>query len=114
MASAEVARRSQSDDGAASLARREGFASPARLVASATGGSTAEAHRLIAVGQATLAAESSAPHIGSTESGSGESGSADVVGAERGSAEGGALDPGQEGVRPAARLAILARAVRAG
>ena len=53
-ASAEVARRSEASDGAASLARREGFATPARMVAASTGGSTAEAARLIAVGTATL------------------------------------------------------------
>jgi hypothetical protein len=53
-ASAEVARRSETSDGAASLARREGFATPARMVAASTGGSTAEAARLIAVGTATL------------------------------------------------------------
>lgn len=55
-ASAEVARRSQVEHGAAGLSRREGYASPARLVAASTGGTTAEAARLIAVGQATLAA----------------------------------------------------------
>ena len=55
-ASAEVARRSEASDGAASLARREGFATPARMVAASTGGSTAEATRLIAVGTATLEA----------------------------------------------------------
>jgi hypothetical protein len=53
-ASAEVARRSEASDGAASLARWEGFATPARMVAASTGGSTAEAARLIAVGTATL------------------------------------------------------------
>ncbi len=53
-ASAEVARRSEASDGAASLARREGFATPARMVAASTGGTTAEAARLIAVGTATL------------------------------------------------------------
>ncbi len=51
-ASAEVARRSTLDDGAAGLARREGFATPAALVAASTGGSKAEAARLIRAGGA--------------------------------------------------------------
>jgi hypothetical protein len=55
-ASAEVARRSEESDGAASLARREGYATPVRMVAASTGGTTAEAARLIAVGTATLGA----------------------------------------------------------
>jgi hypothetical protein len=51
-ASAEIQRRSTPDDGAAGLARREGFPTAERMVAQATGGSTAEAGRLIAVGAA--------------------------------------------------------------
>lgn len=48
---AEVARRSQPDDGSVGLARREGHQSAQGLVASAAGGSQAEAARLMRVGQ---------------------------------------------------------------
>src|SRR6187402_3109164 len=50
----EIARRSAAEDGASGLARAEGFASAQRLVADATGGSLADAHRLIAAGAALL------------------------------------------------------------
>src|SRR5690606_29426735 len=48
----EVARRSSPDLGAGGLARGEGFSSAPRLVAAATGGSLADAHRLISAGTA--------------------------------------------------------------
>lgn len=48
----EVARRSTPDLGAGSLARTEGYSSAPRLVAAATGGSLADAHRLIEAGTA--------------------------------------------------------------
>src|SRR5690606_2585556 len=51
-ASAELARRSSYAAGAGDLARREGFATPAALVAASTGGSRAEAARLIQAGRA--------------------------------------------------------------
>jgi len=64
-ASAEIARRSTASDGAGGLARREGYGSPVRLVAAATGGTASEAARLIAVGEATLGdAEHPAPGDG--------------------------------------------------
>ncbi|NTV39541.1 MAG: DUF222 domain-containing protein [Demequinaceae bacterium] len=47
---AEVDRRSTPDDGSAGLAAREGFRSAGELIARATGGSVAEAHRLVAAG----------------------------------------------------------------
>jgi hypothetical protein len=53
-ASAELARRSTPSDGASGIARRKGFASPKQMVAAITGGTTAEAGRLINVGKATL------------------------------------------------------------
>jgi len=46
----EVDRRSTPDDGAAGLAAREGFRSAGELIARATGGSVAEARRLVAAG----------------------------------------------------------------
>ena len=48
---AEVERRSSPDDGAAGLAAREGFRSAGELIAHATGGSVADARRLVAVGE---------------------------------------------------------------
>ncbi|GAA2034028.1 HNH endonuclease signature motif containing protein [Agromyces tropicus] len=54
-AAAEVARRSGPESGELGLAKAQGFHSPARLVAASTGGSRAEAARLIAVGAATSA-----------------------------------------------------------
>lgn len=52
VAAAEIARRSTGDDGAAGLARREGFRTPEELIAATTGGTRGEAARLIAVGSA--------------------------------------------------------------
>ncbi|WP_308796438.1 HNH endonuclease [Agromyces silvae] len=57
-AGTEVARRSAPEFGADGLAKRYGHSSPARLVASATGGGQGEAARLLAVGEATRAGES--------------------------------------------------------
>ncbi|MDR5700579.1 DUF222 domain-containing protein, partial [Agromyces aerolatus] len=51
----EVAKRSAPGFGAEGLAKQHGYASPARLVAAATGGAQAEASRLLAVGEATRA-----------------------------------------------------------
>ena len=50
---AEVANRSGPEFGVSGLAKAQGFHNPTRLVAAATGGSRADAHRLIAVGTAT-------------------------------------------------------------
>lgn len=50
---AEVGRRSGPEFGTEGLAKKNGFHDPTRLVASATGGSTGEAARFIAVGTAT-------------------------------------------------------------
>jgi hypothetical protein len=47
---AEIGRRSTADDGAAGLAAREGFRSAGELIAHTTGGSMADARRLVAVG----------------------------------------------------------------
>lgn len=57
---AEVDRRSTPDEGAAGLAAREGFRSAGELIARATGGSVAEAQRLVAAG-ALLADTSVSP-----------------------------------------------------
>jgi hypothetical protein len=54
----EVARRSVPGFGSEGLAKRQGFASTAGLVAAATGGAQAEAARLVAVGAATRERES--------------------------------------------------------
>ena len=48
----EIARRSDADAGAGGLARRQGYQSPAKLIAAQTGDTTAEAQRLINVGNA--------------------------------------------------------------
>jgi len=48
----EIARRSDADAGAGGLARRQGYQSPAKLIAAQTGDTTAEAQRLINVGDA--------------------------------------------------------------
>jgi hypothetical protein len=50
---AEVARRSPSELGKDGLAKKQGFLSPARMVAASTGGSVAAAARLVSVGRAT-------------------------------------------------------------
>lgn len=50
---AEVAKRSGPEFGVTGLAKAQGFHNPTRLIAAATGGSRADAHRLIAVGTAT-------------------------------------------------------------
>lgn len=50
---AEVAARSRPELGSEGLARKNGFRSPAKLIAEATGAHTADAARLIQVGQAT-------------------------------------------------------------
>ncbi len=50
----EVARRSAADLGASGLARAEGYSSAQRLVAATTGGSLADAHRLIDAGAALV------------------------------------------------------------
>ncbi|MCK6067945.1 MULTISPECIES: HNH endonuclease [Microbacterium] len=50
---AEVAARSRPELGTEGLARKNGFRTPAKLIAEATGGHTADAVRLIQVGQAT-------------------------------------------------------------
>jgi hypothetical protein len=63
-ASAELERRSDPADGAAGLARRQGFSTPTQMIASVTGGSTAEAGRLIAVGKATRPAAKRDPEDG--------------------------------------------------
>jgi hypothetical protein len=55
-ASAAVARHSDPADGVDGLSRREGYATPIKLIAATTGGSTAEAGRLVSVGEATLEA----------------------------------------------------------
>ncbi len=55
--SGEISRRSAPEHGAGGLARREGFSTPNRLIAAATGGSLADAARLVDVGE-TLAAPS--------------------------------------------------------
>ena len=47
---AEVDRRSTPDDGAAGMAARQGFRSAGELIAHATGGSVADARRLVAAG----------------------------------------------------------------
>jgi len=49
----EVARRSPVEAGREGLAKRQGFRSPARLVAAATGGAVASAARIVRVGAAT-------------------------------------------------------------
>ncbi|PKQ27026.1 MAG: HNH endonuclease [Actinobacteria bacterium HGW-Actinobacteria-4] len=60
-ASAEIARRSTADNGAGDIARRKGFANPKQMIAAVTGGTTAEAGRLISVGRTTL--DATAPEL---------------------------------------------------
>ncbi|TFV95382.1 HNH endonuclease signature motif containing protein [Leifsonia flava] len=52
-AAGEVGRRSGPEFGTEGLAKKNGFSTPTRLLASSTGGSTGEAARLLAVGAAT-------------------------------------------------------------
>jgi hypothetical protein len=59
-AAAEIGRRSTADDGAAGLARREGYPTPGKLIAATTGGSTGEANRLMNVGRTLLGADEAA------------------------------------------------------
>ena len=50
---ASIARESRPERGASSLAKEQGFRSPATLIAATTGGSTGDAARLVKVGEAT-------------------------------------------------------------
>lgn len=50
---AEIAHQSRPELGAESLAKQQGFRSPATLIAAATGGSAGDASRLVKVGEAT-------------------------------------------------------------
>ncbi|WP_258566956.1 hypothetical protein [Microbacterium sp. Se5.02b] len=50
---ASIARESRPELGAASLAKEQGFRSPATMIAATTGGSTGDAARLVKVGEAT-------------------------------------------------------------
>ncbi|GEC74108.1 HNH endonuclease [Microbacterium maritypicum] len=50
---ASIARESRPELGAASLAKEQGFRSPATMIAATTGGSTGDALRLVKVGEAT-------------------------------------------------------------
>lgn len=99
-AAAEVDRRSQREDGAASLSRREGFASPAKLVADATGGSTGEANRLIRVGSTMLDATRPEPAAG------------DGMDNANGRGEGRGARSDDAGAAPAPKFRVLASAVR--
>ncbi|MFC9919645.1 HNH endonuclease signature motif containing protein [Agromyces binzhouensis] len=54
----EVTKRSGPEFGEIGLAKAQGFHNPVRLIAAATGGSRADAHRLIAVGTATAERQS--------------------------------------------------------
>ena len=75
---AEVERRSTADDGGAGLAAREGFRSAGELIAHATGGSVAEARRLVVVGELMAdAVERDAASVGAA--GAGTSCSAGVL-----------------------------------
>ncbi|WP_062213266.1 HNH endonuclease signature motif containing protein [Demequina oxidasica] len=55
--SAAIARRSTAEDGQEGLAKREGYRTAEELIASISGGSTGEAHRLIEVGHMLAADE---------------------------------------------------------
>jgi len=55
--SAAIARRSTPEDGQEGLAKREGYRTPEELLASISGGSTGDAHRLIEVGDMLAADE---------------------------------------------------------
>jgi hypothetical protein len=74
----EISRRSDADAGPGGLARRQGFQSPAKLIAAQTGDTTAEAQRLINVGDAlasTVSAEvdaTDAGHVGGPLEGRGQ------------------------------------------
>ena len=59
---AEIANRSTPELGRDGLAKQQGYRSPAALVAAASGGSTAEAARLIAVGVATASRQAFSGH----------------------------------------------------
>jgi len=54
----EVARRSPAELGKDGLAKRQGFQNPAKLIATATGGATAGAAKLVSVGEATAPRQS--------------------------------------------------------
>ncbi len=91
---AEVERRSTADDGAAGLAAREGFRSAGELIARVTGGSVADARRLVVAGE--LMAED-----------------IDRAVAVAPDIQGGPLDPAALGPLASVR-SELARAIRAG
>jgi hypothetical protein len=71
---AEVDRRSTPDDGVAGLAAREGFRSAGELIARVTGGSVAEAQRLIAAG--SLLADDEVAGVGLADEGLADAGGA--------------------------------------
>jgi len=60
MVSGEVGRRSTVDDGAAGLARKQGFATPEQMLADVMGSSPGEANRIVAVGRTLARAEQQA------------------------------------------------------
>jgi hypothetical protein len=66
---AEIHRRSDADDAGAGLAVRQGFRSAAELVARATGGSLAEAQRLVVIGGLLVDGDECAPGGGPSSDG---------------------------------------------
>jgi hypothetical protein len=94
--SAEIARRSTPDDGQDGLAKREGFGTPEQLVASISGGTTGDAHKLIEVGDAMARGEKE-PQVGTATAGAGTDES-----------------PDRAAFRPAPRFAAVRDGVRAG
>ena len=89
-ASAELERRSGAENGKAGIASREGFRSAKELIASVTGGTIAEAQRLIETGLLLADAGAGLGDTGAGETGVGDAG----VGAEE--ADAGHEDAGHE------------------
>ncbi|WP_430868224.1 DUF222 domain-containing protein [Demequina aurantiaca] len=76
---AAIARQSKPENGQAGLAKRQGYRTPEELLASISGGSTGDAHRLIEVGE-MLAADEQVAHSGNGADAGAHDGAGDGLG----------------------------------
>ena len=109
---AEVQRRSAVDDGHAGLAAREGFRSAGELIAHATGGSVADARRLVAAGE--LLADAGCADVDANAGAAADARARAVVGAGDPSTGVPSVEPGTVASPLTQVRAELARAMREG
>jgi len=111
--SSEIARRSAPEDGPGGLAKREGFATPEQLVASISGGTTGDAHKLIEVGVVMTQDGDGGRDQGAGRSGDG-AGDDPAGGGEAPSGSNGSEGSGSGADAPVARVSPHFAAVRDG